>query len=477
MPPSSKNIMKHVRIRTVATPTLCLSIIIGPAILAAFGQTQAPTAPPRQTFTPPYAAPGGPAYSSYGEASTSHPAPPRAPVPSPSSSPSGYAPNPTLQFQEGQRSQSGVAESRNSSPPPPASGVGFSEPSATTTPQINPAPATTQTSPTERALLPSTEQRTAPESGSVHSAAHSEPFNPGSEIEPVVYDRPPIPSAATPIPAFAMQTPSVAETSPSPTTSIRSASPGITAQTTGTSPELGSGSSSRSTPQIESKASNILIQPPSDEDGKSENAFSDGHPFLTMGASLLLVLGGFFVLAWFIRRMAPQAQRPLPREVVEVLGRSPLGPRRQLQLIRFGGKLVLTSISNDGVQPISELTDPDEVQQLVQQCRRKAESETTNETQPGFRQFVDRFKHQTSQKTTTQQSATTQHTTTPRQSTTSEGGPQHGAHATPAPHETEQDDDSAINIDNLAGIFAESRQEGYSERSSRSVPLSDLRSM
>jgi flagellar biogenesis protein FliO len=424
MPPSNKNIMKRIRMLQVAKAALCLSLTLGPAILAASAQT--PATPPRQTFTPPYAAPGGPAYSNYGEASTSTAAPQRATSPVPS----GYAPNPTLQFREEQQSQGGVLGNPNptSNLPTASPGVGFSE-TDLTTPPVGPAP--TGSSLNDRTALPLAERTLAPEDGTV---------------QPVVYDRTSAPSVATPTPTMSVPTssavPVIAQSTPSPAQQ-----------------------NSRTTPPRESKTSNSPLLSPPKGDRDSDYAFADGHPFLTMSASLFLVLGGFFILAWFVRRMAPQAQRPLPREVVEVLGRSPLGPRRQLQLIRFGGKLVLTSVSNDGVQPISEVTDPDEVQNLTQQCRRKVESETAIATQPGFRQFIERFKHQAPRTATT------------RQSTTSESGPLHGAHATPAPHETEQDEESAMSIDNLAGLFAETRHEGYADAPSRSVPLSDLRSM
>lgn len=44
---------------------------------------------------------------------------------------------------------------------------------------------------------------------------------------------------------------------------------------------------------------------------------------VTVGSSLAVVLGLFFVLAWFMRRTAPRGSTVLPQEVFELLGRAP----------------------------------------------------------------------------------------------------------------------------------------------------------
>lgn len=92
---------------------------------------------------------------------------------------------------------------------------------------------------------------------------------------------------------------------------------------------------------------------------------------ITVGTSLAVVLGLFFVLTYFIRRNLPKGVQPAPGEVLEVLGRAPLPGKQQLQVVRFGSKLVLLSVTNDGVEAVSEITDPDEVQQLTALCRRE----------------------------------------------------------------------------------------------------------
>jgi flagellar biogenesis protein FliO len=93
---------------------------------------------------------------------------------------------------------------------------------------------------------------------------------------------------------------------------------------------------------------------------------------ITVGTSLAVVLGLFFVLTYFFRRNLPKSVQAPPGEVLEVLGRAPLPGKQQLQVVRFGSKLVLLSVTADGVEAVSEITAPDEVQELTALCRRES---------------------------------------------------------------------------------------------------------
>ncbi len=95
----------------------------------------------------------------------------------------------------------------------------------------------------------------------------------------------------------------------------------------------------------------------------------------------------FFLLAWAMRRGASGSPGLLPHEALEVLGRAPLAGRQQVHLVRLGNKLVLVSVSAAGIEPLSEVTEPDEVQRLVALCRQGQ----TNSAALMFRQALDRF--------------------------------------------------------------------------------------
>jgi flagellar biogenesis protein FliO len=98
------------------------------------------------------------------------------------------------------------------------------------------------------------------------------------------------------------------------------------------------------------------------------NPFSLGSSLVTIISSLAIVLGLFFLVMWMVKRGSPMATRALPREVLEVLGRTSLPGRQTLQMIRCGNKLLLVSISAAGAETLTEITDPQEVSRLAGLC-------------------------------------------------------------------------------------------------------------
>jgi flagellar biogenesis protein FliO len=108
---------------------------------------------------------------------------------------------------------------------------------------------------------------------------------------------------------------------------------------------------------------------------------------LTVAGSLGIVMGLFMVTMWCLRRGMPKSARVLPMEVVEVLGRAPLAGKQQMHLIRFGSKLVLAAVSPSGIDAVSEITDPVEVDRLLGYCEQTRSSSATS----SFRGILDRL--------------------------------------------------------------------------------------
>jgi flagellar biogenesis protein FliO len=96
---------------------------------------------------------------------------------------------------------------------------------------------------------------------------------------------------------------------------------------------------------------------------------SSSSTMTTVLGALGVVLGLFFCLAWLFKRNMPQALTRLPNEVVEQLGRAPLGGKQNLHLLRVGGKLVLVAVTPFGAETLTEITHPDEVERLVALCK------------------------------------------------------------------------------------------------------------
>jgi flagellar biogenesis protein FliO len=95
-----------------------------------------------------------------------------------------------------------------------------------------------------------------------------------------------------------------------------------------------------------------------------------GNPVIKTFGSLVLVIGVFAAIVFWMRRVGGRGGQPLPKEVWEVLGRGPLDNKHYVQLVKLGDRLLLVGISNNGSRTLTEVTDPEEVRQLSSACRR-----------------------------------------------------------------------------------------------------------
>jgi flagellar biogenesis protein FliO len=132
----------------------------------------------------------------------------------------------------------------------------------------------------------------------------------------------------------------------------------------------------------------IAVPPPKRSqrgaDGRVDKPTTAGNMGAVVLSSLAIVLGLFFFVVWLSRRAFPKATAPLSTEVLEIVGRSPLAARHQLQLIRLGRRLLLVSVTPEHAETLTELTDPDEVNHLVGLCRQQQAGSITD----SFRQVL-----------------------------------------------------------------------------------------
>jgi flagellar biogenesis protein FliO len=113
-----------------------------------------------------------------------------------------------------------------------------------------------------------------------------------------------------------------------------------------------------------------LAPPRSQSAPRSESPRTGAWPSLaSIGGSLAVVIGLFLVVVWLTRRANGTAATALPKEVFEVLGRAPLAPRTWAGLVRCGGKLLLVSFTAGGVDTLTEITDPAEIDRLTGLCQ------------------------------------------------------------------------------------------------------------
>ncbi len=148
-------------------------------------------------------------------------------------------------------------------------------------------------------------------------------------------------------------------------------------------------SSGQQDPGPREKAELPRLSPPSQavQEGGTSGGLHGLPSLLTMGSSLAIVLGLFFLFAWTLRRGPPGGAAMLPTEVVEVLGRVPWTHRQQLHLLRCGTKLVLVNVAPEGVETLTEITEPEEVDRLLGLCRQTHPQSAS----AAFRQMLQQF--------------------------------------------------------------------------------------
>lgn len=124
-----------------------------------------------------------------------------------------------------------------------------------------------------------------------------------------------------------------------------------------------------------------LILPPPNSESKSRDPVATqtatGRPagtsssrWSTTVGALLFVVALVFVLAKVFRKSLPTRSFSLPEHVVQVLGRRSLDYRHTLHLVRCGSRLLLLASSAEGLRALTEIDDPAEVEQLVDECQR-----------------------------------------------------------------------------------------------------------
>lgn len=100
-------------------------------------------------------------------------------------------------------------------------------------------------------------------------------------------------------------------------------------------------------------------------------------PLVTVASSLAIVLALFSALVWTGRKFGGRASgsKPLPAAALTPLGHVMLDPRTKLLLVKCGRRILVLSQTASGITPITEVTHPDEVRELMASCSAEARDE------------------------------------------------------------------------------------------------------
>lgn len=103
----------------------------------------------------------------------------------------------------------------------------------------------------------------------------------------------------------------------------------------------------------------------------SNNNFSASRVLM----ALSVVVGTIFVMRWAARRLLGLPANAGAGGAIHVLSRSTLSPKQQLMLIQVGRRIVLVANCGAQMNPLCEISDPEEIAGLVGQLqKRPAES-------------------------------------------------------------------------------------------------------
>ncbi|NLE60068.1 MAG: flagellar biosynthetic protein FliO [Planctomycetes bacterium] len=80
---------------------------------------------------------------------------------------------------------------------------------------------------------------------------------------------------------------------------------------------------------------------------------------------LLSVLALIVILAWIVKRCLPNRRSLTSQGVIEVLSRTALSSKQSLVLVRMGRRLLLLGVTNDEMNTLCVVEDPDQVAMLV----------------------------------------------------------------------------------------------------------------
>ena len=169
--------------------------------------------------------------------------------------------------------------------------------------------------------------------------------------------------SATTIPTGKIVPPSNASSLPATNASHLSASNGSSPPASNTG-DLAT-SNAANFPTLRASASQ-----PSAEKGDADASDTLAQPVITVTSSLAVVLGLFAALVWISRKFGSHTVKggAIPREVLQSLGTTPIDAKTRVTMLRCGNRILIVAQTATGIHPLSEVTDPEEVQHLTATC-------------------------------------------------------------------------------------------------------------
>ena len=93
--------------------------------------------------------------------------------------------------------------------------------------------------------------------------------------------------------------------------------------------------------------------------------------------AVVVVCGVFCTILYCMKKYLPGHRQMFSHPAMEVLGRTHLDQRRYVSLIRVGKRIVVVGVSPDEMRSLSEITDEEEITEIMEVARPKSDAGLT----------------------------------------------------------------------------------------------------
>ena len=111
---------------------------------------------------------------------------------------------------------------------------------------------------------------------------------------------------------------------------------------------------------------------------------------LKMLSALGIVLGGMFVLFYFMKRYLKRDSIGSTEKLIKVLASSYIGIKKSIALVEVPGAVLVLGITNDNISLLSKIEDKD----ILDNFRATGVDQTSTSFSDQLQKLSSRFKHQ-----------------------------------------------------------------------------------
>jgi flagellar biogenesis protein FliO len=102
----------------------------------------------------------------------------------------------------------------------------------------------------------------------------------------------------------------------------------------------------------------------------------DARDWWKVALPVVLFAGLILLAAAYVKKHGMLANRGLPREAFELLGKQYIDNRQSIQFVRCGSRVLIIGSTPNGLHPLAEITDPVEVDLLAGACRARRDDQS-----------------------------------------------------------------------------------------------------